>query len=78
HERGRRVPVDVSVIGFDDVPEAAYYIPPLTTVRPDFDAVAAASIDLLHAQIISGQRLGDRRVLTPTLVTRESVAPPRS
>src|ERR1700685_2381234 len=78
HERGRRVPHDVSVVGFDDVPEAAYYIPPLTTVRPDFDAVAAASIDLLLAQITSGQRLGPRRVLTPTLITRESVAPPRS
>jgi DNA-binding LacI/PurR family transcriptional regulator len=77
NERGRRVPEDVSVVGFDDVPEAAYYIPPLTTVRPDFDAVAAASIDLLLAQITSGQRLGDRRVLTPTLVTRSSVAPPR-
>ena len=77
-ERGLRVPGDVSVIGFDDVPEAAYYIPPLTTVRPDFDAVAAASIDLLLAQITSGHRLGDRRVLTPTLISRESVAPPRS
>lgn len=76
HERGRRVPHDVSVVGFDDVPEAAYYIPPLTTVRPDFHAVAAASIDLLLAQITSGHRLGDRRVLTPTLVTRDSVAPP--
>ncbi len=76
HERGRRVPDDVSVIGFDDVPEAAYYIPPLTTVHPDFDAVAAASIDLLLAQISSGARLGDRRVLTPTLVTRASVAAP--
>jgi DNA-binding LacI/PurR family transcriptional regulator len=78
HERGRHVPGDVSVIGFDDVPEAAYYIPPLTTVRPDFDAVAAASIDLLLAQITSGHRLGDRRVLTPTLISRESVGPPRS
>ena len=77
HERGRRVPEDVSVIGFDDVPEAAYYIPPLTTVRPDFDAVAAASLDLLLAQIDSGHRLGDRRVITPRLVLRESVAPPR-
>jgi DNA-binding LacI/PurR family transcriptional regulator len=78
HERGRRVPGDISVVGFDDVPEAAYYIPPLTTIRPDFDAVAAASIDLLLAQINSGHRLGDRRVLTPTLVSRDSVAPPRS
>ncbi len=76
-ERGRRVPDDVSVVGFDDVPEAAYFIPPLTTVRPDFDAVAAASLDLLLAQITSGHRLGDRRVLTPTLITRNSVAPPR-
>src|SRR5215470_4736405 len=78
HERGRRVPDDVSVVGFDDVPEAAYYVPPLTTVRPDFDAVAAASVDLLLAQISSGHRLGDRRVLTPRLITRDSVAPPRS
>jgi DNA-binding LacI/PurR family transcriptional regulator len=77
HERGRRVPRDVSVIGFDDVPEAAYYIPQLTTVRPDFDAVAAASLDLLLAQIDSGHRLGDRRVITPRLVIRDSVAPPR-
>jgi DNA-binding LacI/PurR family transcriptional regulator len=76
HERGRRVPEDISVVGFDDVPEAAYFIPPLTTIRPDFDAVAAAGIDLLLAQIRAGHRLGDRRILTPTLVTRDSVAPP--
>ena len=37
---GRRVPEDLSVVGFDDVPEAGYFIPPLTTVRPDFHAVA--------------------------------------
>jgi DNA-binding LacI/PurR family transcriptional regulator len=76
HENGRRVPEDISLVGFDDVPEAAYYIPPLTTMRPDFDAVAAASIDLLVAQIRSGHRLGQRRMLTPTLISRESVAPP--
>ena len=44
HERGRRVPEEISVVGFDDVPEAAYFIPPLTTVRPDFDAVARAGL----------------------------------
>lgn len=78
HERGRRVPQDISVVGFDDVPEAAYFIPPLTTIRPDFGAVAAASLELLLAQIHAGHRLGDRRILTPALVPRDSVAPPRA
>jgi DNA-binding LacI/PurR family transcriptional regulator len=76
HEKGQRVPEDVSVVGFDDVPEAAYFIPPLTTIRPDFDAVAAASLDLLIAQIRAGRRLGDRRILPPTLIKRQSVGPP--
>jgi DNA-binding LacI/PurR family transcriptional regulator len=74
-EHGRRVPEDISVVGFDDVPEAAYFIPPLTTIRPDFDGIATASLDLLLAQIRGGHRLGDRRMLTPTLISRDSVAP---
>jgi DNA-binding LacI/PurR family transcriptional regulator len=77
HEGGRPVPNDVSVVGFDDVAEAAYYIPPLTTVRPDFQAVAAATIDLLLAQIRAGQRIRDQRILAPQLITRASVAAPR-
>jgi DNA-binding LacI/PurR family transcriptional regulator len=76
HERGRRVPEDVSVVGFDDVPESAFYIPPLTTVRPDFDAAAAASLDLLLAQIYSDGRSGERRIIPPRLVARRSVGPP--
>jgi ABC-type sugar transport system substrate-binding protein len=76
HERDRRVPGDISLVGFDDVPEAAYFIPPLTTIRPDFYGVAAASIDLLLEQVRDGERKAERRILTPTLVKRESVAPP--
>jgi DNA-binding LacI/PurR family transcriptional regulator len=76
HERGRRVPADVSVVGFDDVPEAAFYIPPLTTIRPDFNAVAAACLDLLLTQINSGTRGGDCRLIPPALVSRDSVAGP--
>jgi DNA-binding LacI/PurR family transcriptional regulator len=77
HERGRRVPQDVSVVGFDDVPEAAYFIPPLTTIRPDFDAVARASLALLLQQIELGEPSTERRIIAPTLVVRDSVAPPQ-
>lgn len=76
-ERGRRVPDEVSIVGFDDVPEAAYFTPPLTTVRPDFDAVAKASLALLLRQIESGARSDERLTIEPTLVSRDSVAPPR-
>jgi DNA-binding LacI/PurR family transcriptional regulator len=76
HERGRRVPHDLSVVGFDDVPEAAYFIPPLTTVRPDFDAVAQAGLDLLLAQMTDEETVPGRIVMAPTLITRDSVAPP--
>nr|WP_250035512.1 LacI family DNA-binding transcriptional regulator [Actinoplanes maris] len=76
NEHGRRVPADVSIVGFDDVPEAAFYTPPLTTIRPDFDAAATASLELLLAQIAQGTTGGDRRIIAPALVERESVAPP--
>ena len=75
-ERGRRVPQDVSVVGFDDVPEAAYFIPPLTTIRPDFAAVARETLGLLLAQVNDGETAQPRRTLAPTLVVRDSVAPP--
>jgi DNA-binding LacI/PurR family transcriptional regulator len=76
-ERGRRVPHDLSVVGFDDVPEAAFFIPPLTTVRPAFDAVAQAGLDLLLAQMADEGDPDNRIVIAPSLVSRESVAPPR-
>jgi DNA-binding LacI/PurR family transcriptional regulator len=78
HERDRRVPDDVSLVGFDDVPEAAYYIPPLTTIRPDFDEVARASLAVLLQQIESGQRGSQRRTIQPSLISRDSVGPPAS
>ncbi|MEO6091029.1 MAG: LacI family DNA-binding transcriptional regulator [Umezawaea sp.] len=75
-ERGRRVPEDVSVVGFDDVPEAAYFIPPLTTVRPDFEAVARTTLGMLLGQIESGTATSTRHTIAPELVVRASVAAP--
>lgn len=51
HEAGRRVPDHISVVGFDDIPEAAYLIPPLSTVRQDFDEVGRRALALLLDQL---------------------------
>jgi DNA-binding LacI/PurR family transcriptional regulator len=69
---GRRVPADVSIVGFDDIPEAAYLHPPLTTVRQDFSAVGRQSLNLLIDQISSGLRPVGRTLLPTELVIRDS------
>ncbi|MEH3075294.1 MAG: LacI family DNA-binding transcriptional regulator [Quadrisphaera sp.] len=74
-QRGLRVPEDVSVVGFDDVPEAAYLVPPLTTVRQDFDALGRRCLEVLLAGV-RGEPARPRRVV-PELVVRASTAPPR-
>ncbi len=71
HEVGRRVPADLSVVGFDDIPEAAYFTPPLTTVRQDF---AELGRRCLHALLerIAGNQEPTRVVVAPELVVRGS------
>jgi DNA-binding LacI/PurR family transcriptional regulator len=78
HEAGREVPGEVSVIGYDDVPESAYFTPPLTTVRQDFEEVGRLCVDLLLEQIGQGHRPGGdvQTVVAPQLVERASTAPP--
>ena len=77
HEAGRKVPEDVSVIGFDDLPEAQYLIPPLTTVRQDFAAVGRRAIEVLTTAI-GGLPAPEAGLIEPELVVRESTAPPPS
>ena len=75
HEAGRRVPDDVSVVGFDDLPEAAYFFPPLTTVRQDFAELGRADGVLERVLDRDEQPVVD---LVPTsLVVRDSTAAPR-
>jgi DNA-binding LacI/PurR family transcriptional regulator len=56
HETGRRIPGDISIVGFDDIPEAEYFTPPLTTVRQNFNEMGRRSLLLLLEQIDSGMR----------------------
>ena len=73
-EAGRTVPDDVLVVGFDDVPEAEFYSPPLTTVRQDFATVGRTSVEMLIARIEdSEQPIDDQPILVPAqLVVRQS------
>ncbi|QKW11221.1 LacI family DNA-binding transcriptional regulator [Streptomyces sp. NA04227] len=76
HEAGRRVPEDVSVVGFDDMAEAAFFPPPLTTVRQDFDLVGQHCVTLLLDQINNRSDRARRMAVEPVLVVRSSTAPP--
>ena len=67
-------PRGVSVVGFDDIPEAAYLIPPLTTVRQDFQAVGQRAIEILRAAL--GQVPAPARLIGAELVVRASTAAP--
>ena len=77
HEAGRHVPGDVSVVGFDDVPEAAYFLPPLTTVRQDFDEMGRRSLRLLLETMEPSGDTTPHLEVTPELIVRSSTASPR-
>jgi DNA-binding LacI/PurR family transcriptional regulator len=76
-EARRDVPEDISVVGFDDIPEAQFFSPPLTTVRQDFNEMGRQSLMLLLGEIEAPRRTSSRVVVEPELRVRESTAPPR-
>ncbi|MFX1818406.1 MULTISPECIES: LacI family DNA-binding transcriptional regulator [Micrococcaceae] len=69
-ENGVRVPEDVSIVGFDDIEGSDYFLPPLTTVRQDFNALALMSMEVLLGAM-EGRDV-DRTPIAPTLVVRNS------
>jgi DNA-binding LacI/PurR family transcriptional regulator len=70
-----RVPHDVSVVGFDDVPDARHFLPPLTTVRQNFRALGRLSVETLLAEL-EGEAVPQRALIEPELIVRGSTAPP--
>jgi DNA-binding LacI/PurR family transcriptional regulator len=77
HERGRAVPGEISVVGFDDMAESSSFWPPLTTVHQRFEDVGRHSVDLLVRTIREGEVAAESAsVLVPTrLVVRASTGP---
>jgi len=71
---GVRVPHDVSIVGFDDIPEAEHFSPPLTTIRQDFAELGRTVMSTLLELILDGS-LEEAKHPEPTLVVRESTGP---
>jgi len=76
-ESGLDVPGDISVVGFDDIPEAAHFSPPLTTVRQNFAEIGRRAVSLLLSEL-SGSVGQDHKQIAPELIVRSSTAPPRA
>ena len=76
HEAGRSVPGEVSVVGFDDMAEAASFWPPLTTIRQSFAELGHRLVRTLLAEIRSGIRAAAPGHVPVTLVVRGSTGPP--
>lgn len=75
HERGRRVPEDVSVVGFDDMAESAYFWPPLTTVGQDLSAAGSLAVSLVVDQIEGRTVTPGIHRMSTELVVRRSTGP---
>lgn len=73
---GRAVPGSVSVVGFDDVPDAPQYAPALTTVRQDFDELGERAVAALADGIEAGAAPTGVQTVATALILRESTAAP--
>ena len=71
---GLDVPGDISVVGFDDIPEAAHFSPPLTTVRQNFAEIGRRAVSLLIAELRGD---GHRRPRADHARARRAASPPR-
>ncbi|GGF03631.1 LacI family DNA-binding transcriptional regulator [Mycetocola zhadangensis] len=74
-DSGHDVPRDVSIVGFDDIPEAAHFWPPLTTVRQDFPELGRRCVAQLLGEI-NGSPVGYTGRIHPELIVRSSTGVP--
>jgi LacI family transcriptional regulator len=75
HEAGIGVPERVSVVGFDDMPEAEFFLPALTTVRQDFDEVGRCGLRTMVEMIDGSETFAAETRVAPSLVVRASSGP---
>ncbi|MDO6142175.1 LacI family DNA-binding transcriptional regulator [Paenarthrobacter aurescens] len=74
-EAGFRIPGDISVVGYDDQPEAEFFMPPLTTIKQDFEELGRRCMEAVLQQLDGDGGTGDQ-IVTPRLVIRATTAAP--
>ncbi|WP_457101110.1 LacI family DNA-binding transcriptional regulator [Microbacterium sp. P5_E9] len=75
-DEGLEVPRDISIVGFDDIPEAAHFWPPLTTVRQDFVELGRRCVDILLGPVDPNHESAPATIM-PELIVRSSTGPVR-
>jgi LacI family transcriptional regulator len=77
-QKGLRIPEDIGIVGFDNIPESAFFWPPLTTVQQDQYNVAKVAVEEMIKIIESGRQEQEPAaapqsiMLTPSLIVRQS------
>jgi DNA-binding LacI/PurR family transcriptional regulator len=74
HQAGLSVPNDVSIVGFDDIPEAAYFTPPLTTIHQNYIELGNLGLNYLIQLMDSPDMPTEQKLISPKLIIRESTA----
>lgn len=72
-ELGLSIPGDMSIVGFDDIPEATHFAPPLTTIRQNFSEIGRRAVSLLLGELRGETQLNHDQIV-PELIVRESTA----
>lgn len=73
HECGLKVPKDVSIIGFNDIPTSKYTVPPLTSIRVHKEFMGETAVELLLERIIRKRKIAKKVVVPTELQLRESI-----
>ena len=77
HEAAFQVPQDISVVGFDDIPAAAFHYPSLTTVRQPLHRMGQLAVEMLVERLEGGKEMDREIAVQPEIVVRESTGPAR-
>jgi DNA-binding LacI/PurR family transcriptional regulator len=68
------IPQKISLVGFDDIPEAGFFRPPLSTIKQDFASLGRLSVQCLMEQVDPSRQTSPTRTIQPFLIERESTA----